>query len=126
MTQQPVRHFEDLIAWQHARALNRTVYELTRKGTPARDRAYTDQIRRASLSVMNNIAEGFERGSRKEFARFLHIARGSAGEVRSLLYVATDEQYASAEQLKELFRICEECSRTIWGLARSVERTVRS
>ncbi|PSQ92571.1 MAG: four helix bundle protein, partial [Bacteroidetes bacterium SW_4_67_19] len=79
--------FEDIESWQKARRLARRIYELTGNGDFARDFGLRDQIRRAAVSIMSNIAEGFERGSRREFARFLDIAKASAGEVRSPLYV---------------------------------------
>ena len=80
--------FEDIESWQKARRLARRIYELTGNGDFARDFGLRDQIRRAAVSIMSNIAEGFERDSRREFARFLDIARASTGEVRSQLYVA--------------------------------------
>jgi four helix bundle protein len=83
--------FEELQAWQKARELTCEVYRATRAGAFSRDRALRDQIRRAAISVTSNIAEGFERNSSVAFAHFLSIAEGSAGEVRSQLYVALEE-----------------------------------
>lgn len=77
-----IKRFEDLDTWQVARELTKRVYSLTRDDLVARDFAFIDQIRRSAVSIMNNIAEGFERGSNKDFAKFVFIARGSAGEVR--------------------------------------------
>ncbi len=85
--------FEDLLVWQRARELTRVIYELTQGGAFARDFGLRDQIRRAAVSVMSNIAEGFERGSDTEFGHFLSIAKGSCGEVRCQLYVASDQGY---------------------------------
>jgi four helix bundle protein len=85
--------FEDLHAWQESRELVKIVYGITRSSDFSRDFGLRDQIQRAAISVMSNIAEGFERGSNKEFIQFLYIAKGSAGEVRSQLYAALDLGY---------------------------------
>ncbi|HEY5911747.1 MAG TPA: four helix bundle protein [Verrucomicrobiae bacterium] len=87
------QQFEDLHVWQEARALVKEVYNLSRQRLFHRDFALRDQITRAATSTMSNIAEGFERGTRKEFIQFLNIAKGSNGEVRSQLYVAFDQEY---------------------------------
>lgn len=94
-----VGRFEDLEVWQAAKALTNLVYDLTDQQTFARDYGLKDQICRAAVSVMSNIAEGFERGSDTEFRNFLVIAKGSAGEVRSQLYVARDRGYAQEADL---------------------------
>lgn len=89
-----MRLFEDLWIWQQARKLVANVYSDFAAGTSAnRDFGFRDQIQRASVSIMNNIAEGFERSSDIEFARFLEIAKGSCGEVRSMYYTAEDLAY---------------------------------
>ena len=80
--------FEDLIAWQKARELTRNIYQVTTQGNFSRDFWLRDQIRRASVSIMSNIAEGFERAGRSEFHQFLVIAKGSCAELRSQLYVS--------------------------------------
>ena len=85
-----VRRFEDLIAWQKARDLTKRIYSLTQQGGFERDYGLRDQIRRAAVSVMSNLAEGFDRAGRSEFHQFLVIAKGSSAEVRSHLYVALD------------------------------------
>jgi four helix bundle protein len=96
------RCFEDLWIWQSARELVGHVYRDFGEGTPAaRDFGYRKQINDAAVSVMNNIAEGFERRTRKEFARFLDIAKGSCGEVRSMYYVAEDLKYLTAQAALE-------------------------
>jgi four helix bundle protein len=93
------KHFEDLWIWQEARALVKEVYYDFRKGTPGRnDYGFCDQIQRAGISIMNNIAEGFERRTDADFARFLDIAKGSCGEVRSMYYAGEDLGYMNAEQ----------------------------
>ena len=95
-----IKRFEDIKAWQEARKLVKTVYLLTDKGKFARDFGLRDQIHRASVSVMANIAEGFDCDSQVEFARFLGIARRSAVEVQSLLYAAIDIGYITDEEFK--------------------------
>jgi four helix bundle protein len=100
-----VQQFEDLHVWQEARNLVREIY-LAAKGTGFRkDFSLRDQITRASTSTMSNIAEGFERGSRKEFIQFLNIAKGSNGEVRSQLYVALDQQYIDQSTFEGLHTV---------------------
>ena len=97
-----VKQFEDLQVWQEARALVREVYKVTKQRAFVRDFALRDQITRAAISSMSNIAEGFERGSRKEFIQFLNIAKGSNGEVRSQLYVALDQEYIDERKVADL------------------------
>ena len=92
----PAKSFEDLWIWQQARILVTAIYSDFGEGTPGnRDYGFRDQIQRASVSIMNNIAEGFERSSDADFARFLSIAKGSCGEVRSMVYIAEDLTYVS-------------------------------
>jgi len=110
-----IEKFEDLISWQKARELNRLVYSVSRQPGFARDFELRGQIRSASISVMSNIAEGFERGGDKEFVQFLSHAKGSCGEVRSQLYVALDEQYVTPVEFKDLFDRSTEVSRVISG-----------
>lgn len=99
--------FEELHVYQRARELTNAVYELTRAGEFASDRGLVDQIRRATTSIMSNIAEGFERGSKTEFIQFLFIAKGSCGEVRAQLQIALDQNYVTPlifERLQNLAR----------------------
>ncbi len=96
----PIRRFEDIQAWQAARALVKRIYALTSEGPFSKDFGLRDQIRRAAVSVMANIAEGFDCDSNIEFARFLGIARRSAVEVQSLLYAALDASHVSSEDFK--------------------------
>ncbi len=91
-----VKRFEDLWIWQHTRELVKEIYKDFGAGTGSKDFGFRDQIQKAGLSVMNNIAEGFERSTDAEFARFLDMAKGSCGEVRSLYYAAEDLGYADA------------------------------
>jgi four helix bundle protein len=97
-----VLRFEDLDVWKEARSLVKAVYSFTSTGAVARDFGIRDQLQRAAVSVMSNIAEGFERGTNKEFVQFLHIAKGSAGEVRSLLYAALDIGYLAQAEFKTI------------------------
>jgi len=98
-----VTRFEDLHAWQEARQLAARVFEATRRRDFLRDRSLADQIRRASVSAMNNIAEGFDSGSHSEFARFLRYAVRSAAEVQSCGYVALDRSYIGGEQFAAIY-----------------------
>ena len=116
-----IRKFEDLIAWQKARILTREIYQASRQGQFVKDFGLTDQIRRASVSVMSNIAEGFDRESSAEFGRFLSIAKGSCAEVRSQLYIAFDVGYVTQEDFQRLTDLATEVSRIISGLYKSVK-----
>ena len=113
-----VKQFEDLIAWKKARELTKGVYTALRD---CRDGGFKDQIQRASVSVMSNIAEGFERGTRNEFLNYLFIAKGSAGEVRAQLYVALDVQYINIETFKYLNGLAIECSKLIQSFSDKVK-----
>ena len=117
-----VERFEDLIAWQKARALTGEIYRYTKEGEFAKDHGLRDQIRRAAVSVMSNLAEGFDRASRGEFHRFLVIAKGSCAEVRSQLYVSLDVGYLSQERFNKLMSLVIEVSRIIAGLRFSVQK----
>jgi four helix bundle protein len=108
--------FEQIEAWQRARELTKRIYRITREGAFARDFGLKDQIRDASVSVMSNIAEGFERSGTGEFAQFLAIAKGSAGEVRSELYVALDQEYIDESVFQALSTDAQQISRMISGL----------
>lgn len=110
------RSFEDIEAWQIGRELTRCVYDATRSGPFARDYGLRDQIRRAAISIMSNIAEGFERSGRGEFVQFLAVAKGSAGEVRSHLFVARDLGYVSADTYAKLSALATQVGRMTNGL----------
>ena len=109
--------FESLRIWHEARRLTTRIYEVTRRAEFAADFGLRDQIRRAMVSVMSNIAEGYERGSQKEFLRFLGIAKGSTAEVRSQLYTAEDVGYLDAQVAIELRREISRLTRQIAALA---------
>ena len=115
--------FEDLVAWQKARSMTTSIYAVTRRGEFARDFGLAGQIQRASVSVMSNIAEGYERLGPSEFAHFLSIAKGSCGEVRSQLYIALDAGYIDKNAFAELYAMAEETSRIITGLYAAVCRS---
>jgi four helix bundle protein len=108
--------FEEIEVWQKARQLTRRVYQVSGKGPFARDFGLRDQMRRACVSIMSNIAEGYERGGTKEFLQFLSIAKGSAGEVRSQLYIAFDQDYLTKSVFEELSNQAREISRMVAGL----------
>jgi len=107
------RRFEELEVWQTARELTRQVYAASNRGSFAHDYGLRDQIRRAAVSIMSNIAEGFESGTRPLFIKFLGVARGSAGEVRAQLYVALDAGYLSSDEFDALRDLADKCSRQL-------------
>lgn len=121
-----VERFEDLIAWQKARELTRAIYQVTQQGVFAKDYGLTGQIQRASVSIMSNLAEGFERGGDGDFHRFLVMAKASCAEVRSQLYVALDTGYLNAAEFSQLQSQAQEVARLIGGLRASVERKMKS
>ena len=117
-----VQRYEDLVAWQRARELTRLIYEATRQPLFARDFRLIDQIRAASVSIMSNLAEGFERGSSADFLRFVYFAKGSCAEVRSQLYVALDAGYLNDDEFATLKASADEVARVIGGLRSAMER----
>src|SRR4030067_3199615 len=117
-----VEKFEDFVAWQKARALTKQIYEITRQGSFSKDYGLCDQIRRATVSVMSNLAEGFERGSSSEFHQYIVIAKASCAEVRSQLYVAHDVGYITKNQFDDATKSAEEVSRIIGGLKTAVRK----
>lgn len=102
--------FEDLHVYQRARELTNSIYQLTRVGSFAADQGLVDQIRRAATSVMSNIAEGFERGSKTEFIQFLFIAKGSCGEVRAQLQIARDQEFIAPPEYNRLRDLARQTS----------------
>ena len=115
--------FEDLDAWKIARELTRDVYRVTSGEKFSRDFGLKDQIRKASVSIMSNVAEGFERDGNREFCNFLSIGKGSAGEVRSQLYVALDQDSVSREDFDFLHRKATESGKVIAGLSSYLKRS---
>jgi four helix bundle protein len=117
------RAFEDLHVYQRARELTNSVYALTRDGKFAKDFGLADQIRRAAVSVMSNIAEGFERGSKTEMIQFLYIAKGSCGEVRAQLRVARDQNYIGETEYQQLHDLCGLTSGMMSNFIRHLQTT---
>lgn len=112
-----IERFEDIVAWQKARELVKEVYRLSSGGCFSKDYGLKDQLRRAAVSIMLNIAEGFARKTNKEFMQFLVIAHGSAAEVQSALYIALDQKYITQEQFNALYDRSDETSRLIMGFS---------
>jgi four helix bundle protein len=108
-----ITRFEDIEAWQTARQLTRRIYEVSANGAFARDFGLKDQIRRAAVSVMSNIAEGFESLTQAIFIRYLGYAKASAGEVRAQLYTAIDVGHLDQTQFDELYDLADKTSRQI-------------
>ena len=111
-----IARFEDLKVWQRGRQLCVELYRLTSNGKFARDFSLKDQLRRAGISVANNIAEGFARKSRREFQHFLYISHGSIAEIQTCLYIARDLEYISSETFKKSYNNADEISRMLSGL----------
>ncbi len=118
-----IQRFEDLEAWKISREVTKDIYKLSSEGQFRRDFGLKDQIRRASVSIMSNIAEGFERDGDKEFTQFLSIAKGSAGEARSQLYVALDQEYISETEFNSTYQKLTENSRVISGLMKYLQQS---
>jgi four helix bundle protein len=120
-----IKRFEDLEAWRIARELARYIYRLTKNDRYSTDFGLRNQICRSAVSVMSNVAEGFERDGDKEFVNFLSIAKGSAGETRSLLYVALDQGYISESEFNLASARANENSRVISGLSNYLRQSER-
>ncbi len=118
-----VTRFEELDVWVRARELVRTVYQQSQSGRFGMDFPLRDQIRKAAISVLSNIAEGFERDGDQEFLQFLAIAKGSCGEVRAQLYVAFDQEYLGENDFRALVELATEVSRLIAGLMRYLRQS---
>ena len=116
--------FEDLLVWQKGMEIVKKIYMITREGDLNRDFGLRDQLRRAALTIPTNIAEWFERASSKEYVNFLNIAKGSAGEVRSLLRVALEIGYLEPEKHHELNRDILELSRYLYNHIKSLKESV--
>ena|SRR4029079_656484 len=117
-----ITKFEDLIAWQKARELTRRVYEITRTGEFAKDFRLSGQIQSAAVSIMSNIAEGFERSGLGEFHQFLSTAKASCAELRSQVYVTLDVGYIDERTFEDLRLQAEEVGRIIGGLRVSIAK----
>ena len=118
-----VKKFEDIQSWKKARSLTKEIYKATLKTAFSKDFGLSDQIRRAAVSILSNIAEGFERGGDKEFIQFLAIAKGSAGELRAQLYIALDQRYLSQPEFEKLVQEATEISRLISGFMKYLRQS---
>jgi len=116
-TKMTIEKFEDIISWQKARELSVLIYNLLKTN---RDFSFNDQIKRAVVSISNNIAEGFERRSNKEFKQFLFIAKGSCAEVRSMLYIGSDLGYFKADDYKKCYNLSVDTSKLLSGLIKTL------
>jgi len=110
-----IERFEDIVAWQKAREMTRHIYSCSKSDEFAQDYGLRNQIQRASVSAMANIAEGFERGGDKEFIQFLGHSKGSTGEVKSHLYMVLDQLYVTEQQFQQLYGQADEVSRLVGG-----------
>jgi four helix bundle protein len=117
-----IERFEELVAWQKARVLTQLIYQATQKERFLRDFGLSGQIQRAAVSMMSNVAEGFERGGRGEFHQFLSTAKASCAELRSQLYVAFDVGYLDQKEFDNLMARATEVAKIIGGLRASVAR----
>lgn len=117
-----VKAFEDLVAWQKGRKLAVAVYQATRRGPLEKDFGLSGQMQRAAVSIPSNVAEGFERGTRPEFHRFLSNAKGSCGELRTQLYIASDIGCLADHDFTQLLSQATEVSRIIGGLRAAVRK----
>jgi four helix bundle protein len=120
-----IKKFEEIRAWQEARTLSQLVYKVTQSGAFSKDYGLRDQIQRAAVSAMANIAEGFDCDSKAEFARFLGIARRSVVEVQSLLYCALDIGYISKETFDQLFAQADKTKALIGGFKHSLQHPTK-
>jgi|SRR5690606_3478496 len=118
-----IERFEDIESWQRGREVANLVYTATRNERFSRDFALCNQIRRAAVSIVSNIAEGFERDGNKEFLQFLAIAKGSCGEVTAQLYIALDQGYIDEETFDRIRSRVDETSRMIGGMMRYLRTT---
>lgn len=118
------KRFEDIQAWQKARQATKLIYEITSEGQFSKDFGLRDQIRRASVSIMANIAEGYGRRSDKEFSNFLNIAHGSIAETQSHLYVALDLNYLKQESFSKLYVLLDEVSRMTMSLTQHLRKSI--
>lgn len=121
-----VEQFEDLRCWQMSRTLVKLVYHSSLSGELSKDFSSKDQLRQASLSVMNNIAEGFARYSKQEFILFLNYAQSSAAEVKSMLYVCEDLNYIPTEKLEELHQLTDQLRKAILALIKYLASSQKS
>lgn len=120
-----IERFEEITVWKDSRNLSKKIYGISKQGEFSKDFGLRDQIRRAAISVMSNIAEGFERDSNREFIKYLSYSKGSIGEVRSLLYVALDQEYIDDAICSVLVENCVEISKQISGFQKYLRKTTK-
>lgn len=125
MSGRKIETFEDLRVWQKGISLVKQVYLKTKQGEISRDFGFRDQLRRAAVSIPTNIAEGFERRSRKEYVNFLNIAKGSAGEVRSLVRVALEIGYFNHQTYNELYNQSLDLSRMLSSQIQAINKSLK-
>ena len=113
--------FEDLDVWQNAKELTSLIYRLSAAGSFARDFGLRDQMRRAAVSIMSNIAEGFESQTQGMFIQYLARAKGSAGELRAQLYIALEQEYMTKDEFQSVFLLAETCGRQLASFIRYLE-----
>jgi four helix bundle protein len=118
-----IEQFEDIDSWKLGRELTREIYRITSEGNFARDFEPRNQIRRAAVSILSNIAEGFERTGNREFVQFLSMAKGSCGELRAQLYVALDQNYITSAQFEALSQQARSVSQLTSGLIRYLQQS---
>lgn len=119
-----IKKFEDITAWQKARELNNDIYQITNNGEFSNDFALKNQIKKASISIMLNIAEGFARKTDKEFNQFLTYAHGSCAEVQSALYIALDQNYINQKQFDTFYSKTEEVSKMIMNFSNYLSKNL--
>ena len=118
--------FEQIVSWQKARKLNKEIYRITAYAGFSKDFGLRDQIRRASISISSNIAEGFGRKTNKQFIYFLNVALASCYEVKSQLYLAMDIDYVEKQEFERTYKLCDDISKTIYGLIRHLEQKAKT
>ena len=118
-----ITKFEDIESWKRARRFTNEIYKITGSGNFSKDFGLRDQIRRAAISILSNIAEGFERGGDNEFLQFLSVAKGSCGEARAQLYIALDQNYISNTQFEVLSNAATEVGQLISGLMKYLRQS---
>lgn len=118
-----IRRFEDLEVWQLARRLVKQIYEISKRAELSKDFGLRNQLQRSAVSIMSNIAEGFERKSKKEFIQFLSIAKASSGELRSQLYITLDLEYLDKDTFNASYNLCEKISKSIAGFIKYLKST---
>ncbi|MFH1249768.1 MAG: four helix bundle protein [bacterium] len=119
-----IKRFEDLECWKEARTLNRAIYDYTKRFDFSKDFRLSGQITGASISIMNNISEGFDSKSNNEFIRFLTYSRRSCSEVQNCLYVALDQHYIVEKEFRDTYKHCEKIRKIIDGLIRYLKKSL--